>query len=337
MWGADTSTAAYSGEQEREGTENVVPFSLLAILALVLLSLVEIFVPLFSSTLLRLAISIPLLLFAPGYALLAAIAPEAPRVGDDPDVDGFSRPGTLQRLTYAVVLSLVVVPLVGYGLNFTAYGIRLVPVVLLVSAGTLLATTVAVYRWLSLPPIQRFSLDLGWHASHVWEDVVAGRGRLNTGLNVVLVVALLVACGALVYGGTVTSEAGHSELFLATEQPDGSIAIGDYPSSLERGAANELVVGVVNEEGETQTYTVVATLERVEDGVVTDSEVLERTQRTVEDGDRWTHSSSISPTITGENLRLTFALYLGDEAVVEDSEPTHMAYVWVSVSDGEAA
>ncbi len=65
---------------------------------------------------LRVALGLPFILFFPGYVLIAAL---------------FSRKDDLsgiERVALSFGLSIAVVPLIGLGLNYTPWGIRLAPV-----------------------------------------------------------------------------------------------------------------------------------------------------------------------------------------------------------------
>jgi len=66
-----------------------------------------------------------MVLFLPGYALIAALFPSKN------DLDG------IERLALSFGLSIAVVPLIGLGLNFTPFGIRLVPIIVSLSVFTL--------------------------------------------------------------------------------------------------------------------------------------------------------------------------------------------------------
>lgn len=73
-------------------------------------------------------------LFLPGYVIVEALYP---------------RPGELtplERLALSIGISLAVVPLVGLLLNYTPFGIRLVPVVLSLATLTAATAAYAAYR-----------------------------------------------------------------------------------------------------------------------------------------------------------------------------------------------
>jgi uncharacterized membrane protein len=83
---------------------------------------------------LRTALGIPFLLFFPGYSLMSAFYPK----NENLDL--------VQRLALSTGLSLVVVPLIGLGLNYTPLGIRLGPIIISFFLFTLLMSIVSFYR-----------------------------------------------------------------------------------------------------------------------------------------------------------------------------------------------
>ena len=74
-----------------------------------------------------------LVLFLPGYALIEALYPKR-------DLD------ELARFALSIGLSLAIVPLTGLVLNYTPFGIRLLPVALSIAIITLIFLTIALLR-----------------------------------------------------------------------------------------------------------------------------------------------------------------------------------------------
>lgn len=75
-----------------------------------------------------------LVLFLPGYALTQFLFPRD------------SKMDSLERLALDIGLSLALVPLIGLVLNYTPWGVRFVPVVVSISAFTVLFLTAAAWR-----------------------------------------------------------------------------------------------------------------------------------------------------------------------------------------------
>ena len=66
-----------------------------------------------------------LVLFLPGYAMLQLLFPKRSEVD------------SLERFVFSVGLSLALVPLIGFGLNYTPWGIQFIPVATSISVFTI--------------------------------------------------------------------------------------------------------------------------------------------------------------------------------------------------------
>ena len=143
------------------------PFkSLPADLALVILLTLSctpfVLIPPLNETPVRIILGLLLVLFLPGYSLIAALFPRKD------DLDG------IERIALSFGLSIAVVPLLGLALNYTPFGIRLVPVLVVLSVFTVSLAVIAGVRRLGLPEGERFVVvvgagvsrraDVGWTA-----------------------------------------------------------------------------------------------------------------------------------------------------------------------------
>ena len=115
---------------------------LIFIVAFVILSVVIITVPPLNATPIRAVVGFPLVLFLPGYSLVSALFP------------GRDELDALERIALSIGLSICVVVFVGLGLNYTPWGIRLGPVLLALSAFTLVMTAVSAVRRLSVTSVK---------------------------------------------------------------------------------------------------------------------------------------------------------------------------------------
>ena len=97
---------------------------------------------------LRIVLSLPMVLFIPGYCLIAALFPKKR------DVD-LLRANSCSLSDFL----MAVAPLIGLGLNFTPWGIRLEPVVISLTLFTWVMILVAKYRRAILPPEEQFRLQ----------------------------------------------------------------------------------------------------------------------------------------------------------------------------------
>ena len=110
------------------------PSDLLLVAGLVILMDIFVLIPALSGSFVRTALSLPLILFLPGYALIAMLFPE--KTGLE----------WLERIALSVGLSVAVVPLIGLVLNFTSWGIKEIPLLASLSVFTLLLSGLAYVR-----------------------------------------------------------------------------------------------------------------------------------------------------------------------------------------------
>jgi len=110
-----------------------IPSDLLAAVIVALATLIFTLTPL-SDFPVRIPLGLVMVLFVPGYTLIAALFPKKA------DLEG------IERTALSFGLSIAVVPLIGLGLNYTPWGIRLKPILFSISAFTLAFTAISAYR-----------------------------------------------------------------------------------------------------------------------------------------------------------------------------------------------
>jgi len=91
-------------------------------------------IPPLNETPIRIILGLPLVLFLPGYALIAALFP-----GKD-DLDA------IERIALSFGLSIAITPLLGLALNYTPFGIRLSPILAVLSIFTISLALCAYVR-----------------------------------------------------------------------------------------------------------------------------------------------------------------------------------------------
>ncbi len=260
----------------------------------------------------------------------------------------------IERVALSFGLSIAIVPLIGLVLNFTPWGIRLAPIVISVSGFTIIAAGVAAVRRWELPEDEQFVVPYR-------EWIAAGRAelfepddRVDAILNVALALSVLLAVGSVGYAIAVPPQGEQfSEFYILTEDDDGELVADGYPESFVVGDSEPIVVGIGNQEYETVEYTVVVEAHAVEFVNESTGETFEsanETNQSVEtrivDRERVGMESvtvahnetrhmdmELAPTMTGEDVRLTFMLFRDGE--VPEEPTTEDAYrslhLWVDV------
>lgn len=330
------------------------PADLTAIVVLVVLTVGAVFLPVVRQTPVRIILGLPFALFVPGYALIAALFPGGGElIAGDEDPEGAGRfeetsstvdtagISGLERIAFSFGTSIAVVPLIGLVLNFTPWGIRLIPIMVALGGVTLVLVGIAARRRQALPEEDRFSVPYrGWFAS-MWSDLRHPETRTDGALNVLLVISLVLAVGSVSYAvGVPKSGEEFTEFYLLTEGEDGKLVADNYPTNFTSGESQFLYVGISNHEQQSVEYSVVVELQRVQiqnnSTVVQSQTELRRFRKQLAANETWRLNHTVTPQMTGDRLRLTYLLYKGDvpaDPTVENAyRETHL---WINVSQSE--
>jgi uncharacterized membrane protein len=331
-----------------------LPADLAATAALVVLTVLAVLLPVISDTPLRIVLGLPFVLFLPGYAFIAALFPEAGESpaeesgdaeGDELDGSGYlDRRGGIdgiERVALSFGLSIAIVPLIGLVLNFTPWGIRLVPILLSVSGFTLVMVAVAAMRRWELPPDERFSVPYqDWYAD-TRAELLEPETRTDAALNVLLVVSILLATASVGYAVVVPKQGEtFTEFYILSEDEEGELRAEDYPTEFVVGESKEVVVGIGNQEHEPTRYTVVVLLQEVRfvdnESVVDRESELDRLHAgELPHNETWQRTYQVTPTYPGERLRLQFLLYRGDAPADPTTANSYVElHLWINVSAG---
>jgi len=302
-----------------------LPADLAATVLGVALTLLGVFAPGIRDTPVRVLFGLVFVLFLPGYAFIAALFPEGATVppseadASDGDTVAEDRDGIdgIERVALSFGLSIAIVPLLGLILNFTPFGIRLVPIIVAVSVFTLVSTWVAAHRRAQLAPEARFSVPYRDWFADARAELLHPDTRTDAVLNVLLVLSVVLATVSVAYAVAVPKQGeAFTELYVLTESEDGDRIADDYPQNFTVGQSKPVVVGVGNHEHRTQNYSIAVELHRVQfhnnSTRVVEQQLL-NTFRTgpIPNGGNWTLRHQLTPRMTGQRLRVTYLLYRG--------------------------
>lgn len=290
----------------------------------------------------RTLIGLPLLFFVPGYAVLAALFPgPIYRPATDAGVRPVRSPpfDHVRRAAYAFGVSVALLPLLALVLAVAGVVVSLSSVLGSLTVVVLVGLGVGTVRRNQLPDSERYRLPLG-----DWVDAVSGafydRSRWTTVGNALVAVAMAAAL-VVVLASVVTPISGeaYTNFALLTETEGGDLVAGGYPTDLAEGEALSLVVSVENHERQAVDYTVVVAVQRVATGdgsaEVLEQRELDRFGTTLAAGEQWERQTSVTPTMTGDDLRLTYLLYRGDAPEEPSAETAYRdLHLWLSVGQG---
>lgn len=331
--------------------ERRLPLDLSAVVVLTIALNAAVFASGLQTTPLRVLLGFVFVCFAPGYAVVAAVYPERSRetaVEETPTerTSIWSVPPRTtisggERFLLAVAFSIIIVPAIGYAFNFTAGGVRLVPVLLALSGFTVGTAAIAAVRRYRLPAGDRFCLRRPNRPTPNRVTRRVQNNRRTFALNAALVIAVLLFAGSIGY--TVVEQsggAGYSEIYLTSGDGSGDGFVGENVSErVEPGAPQELGVAVGNHEGRPVEYSVVVVQQTVEgtgeEMTVSEQTRLDRFEMQVEADETRVRESTFTPS-AGENTRIVWLLYLGAVPEQPSTENTeYHVHLWVGGGDSE--
>lgn len=352
-----TYIPAMADETGRGGTNipsgSGAPTDLVAVIVLAVLALWFVYLPGLWENPLRLVFGLLLVVFLPGYAVVAAVFP----MGKDPDGDcldtrrdelsgeltsSLPTPNEnvdgLERVVLSIGMSCITVVLTGLLLNYTRWSIRPIPLAVVLIVITIVMTIVAaIQRW-RLPRQVRFQPPFRSWLSSAYSEFTERDSRIETVLNVVIVIAVLVTASSFVYAVTVPHDGERfTELSLLTKD-DGDLVADNYPQRFVSGETRSMVVGLSNHERETVEYSIVVELQQIEtrggDSEVVEQIELGRFNATLSHGQTKYFTYEVTPNMTGDRQRLAFMLYRDDPPARPSLNNAYRSsYLWIDVVD----
>jgi len=262
----------------------------------------------FPSTVARIILGLPFLIFFPGYVLIAAL---------------FHKKGSLggvERVSLSFGLSIAVVPLIGFILNYTPWGIRLYPILISLAVFILATSGVAWYRRGRLAPEEVFRVPFNIRLPS-WQ----GRSMADKVLSVVLVVAISGAIGTLGYV-VATPRVGERFTEFYILGPEGEAA--NYTTELKVGEEGRVILGIVNHEQEEASYAVEVWIDGEKAKLRVEGEDKDEISVELENEEKWEKEVGFVPQKAGENQTVEFVLYKDGEPYFE--EPLHL---WIDVEE----
>ena len=248
---------------------------------------------------LRVILGIPFILFFPGYVLIVALFPKKD------DLDG------IERAALSFGLSIAVVPLLGLALNYTPWGIRLLPILVILILFTGLMSGLAFYRRGKLPPAERFVPAFELNLPNLKE-----LSLLDKVLSILLVLAIFFALGSIFYVVT-TPKVGEKFTEFYILGKDGKAE--GYPQNLSFGEKGEVIVGVVNHEYRPVKYYLIV---KMGDFYKSRTGPIQ-----LDYGEKWEKPVNFSAYQWHKNLKVEFLLFRQG-----DKKPYRSTHLWVNVT-----
>ena len=181
-------------------------------------------------------LGIVLVLFVPGYVVVALLFPSNPEIG------------WIERIVLSSSVSVSVVPLLGLLQSFTPWGIGFASVAGLLALFVLGVGYVAYWRRMRLPADKRLAATLNLELA-AWQEYPV----LDKVLTITLTASIVVVAGTLAYVVTTPRpQERFTEFYLLG--PGGNASV--YPTNLTVNETGGVIIGVVNHEVAIANYTV---------------------------------------------------------------------------------
>jgi uncharacterized membrane protein len=277
------------------------PSDLLILLVWTGLTVIFVIIPFLQNSFIRTILGIPMILFIPGYVLIAALFP-----GKD-DLE------TSTRIALSFGLSIAIVPLLGLLLNFT-FGIRLLPILLTLCLYTVALAYIAAYRREKLPEKERLSYITIYEI--ISKEIRTSRSRQDKILTVILIFSIIIAI-FMIYFVITTPKTGEKFTEFYMLDPEGKAT--QYPTELKKDTPASIRVGVVNHEYATVNYTIRFLL---------DGNVLGDTRIWLNHNTTWENNLTFVPDKVGKELKLELWLFNGENT----TKPYRQLHLWVNVT-----
>ncbi|MDI6885411.1 MAG: DUF1616 domain-containing protein [archaeon] len=281
-----------------------IPRDLALVILFTLLCIPFVLISPLNETSIRLFLGLPLVLFLPGYSLIAALFPRKD------DLDG------IERLALSFGLSIAIVPLLGLALNYTPFGIRLSPILAILSLFTVSFAVGASVRRSMVPEGERFDVEFGVALRTLKESFEAADTKTDRILSIILVISIVLAIAMVIYV-IITPKQGEKFTEFYVLGPSGKAS--DYPTNLEVGEEGEVIIGVVNHEYAMVTYQLEVQLS----GEVVGEERIELLHN-----ETWESPFTFRARRAGEDQKLEFLLF---KEGLEEAEPYRSLHLWVDI------
>lgn len=273
-----------------------LPLDLLLITLWTFISLV------FLETFFKPILVIPMVLFIPGYVLIAAIYPKK----DDLD--------NLERLALSAGFSIAIAPVLGLLLKFTSWT-ELTDLPLVLSLLTIILIIIAAYRREKQPPEERFYVPFHRLQELVEKELDTPKSKIDMISTGILIFTIVLAVSMLYFVITTPKIGEHFTEFYILG-PEGKA--DNYTTTLQTNYPATILVGVANHEYVSINYTVRITL---------DKDIQTDTLFSLGHNETWEKNITFVPEKNGTNMKLEFLLFKEDNF----SSPYRDLYMWVNV------
>jgi|GEM_PF-243892 uncharacterized membrane protein/protocatechuate 3,4-dioxygenase beta subunit len=275
-------------------------FDILIILLLDLLSIIFVLIPPFNQTPLRIIFALPILLFLPGYMLIAAMFPRKEELSG------------IERFTLSIGLSIAIFVFDGFAISVTPWRFRPMPIIVSLTWITLFFTLLTLITRFRTPAEKRYFFGPTTISEFVDSLKVKEEPTdIERALMIALIGSIIIASSMLIYAKLTFEEEKFTALYILGKEGKAE----NYPSELYILEKNPIIVGVENYEHAPVNYTLQIKLGEY---------LLHERSLTLNHNEKWEDTVYLTPKHVGKHLKLEFLLYK-DELL----QPYRSVHLWV--------
>lgn len=238
-------------EENNKAYPTFVTKDLILIFLTTILTIAFVVIPPLNQTYLETIFVYLLILFIPGYVIIATVYPK------DGDLD------IIERVSLSFGLSIGLAALFGILLKYSIlkylpFGIKLTELnytslTIILSLFTLIMLLIAFIRRKKAPEGQKFYVNFGGTLSSI-KNSIDGESKTSKVLSIILIITILLAISTTVFI-ILKPKQGESFTEFYILGPNGKAS--DYPTNLTIGQNGTVIIGVVNHEYQTANYELV--------------------------------------------------------------------------------
>ncbi|CEG12566.1 conserved membrane hypothetical protein [groundwater metagenome] len=280
-----------------------------------ILTSIFIFAPVLNDTFLRIVFAWTLILFLPGYVLIAFLFPEKK------DMD------LIERVALSVGLSAAITPILGLILNFTPFGIRLIPIIIILSSFIVILTILTYLKLKNIPEAECYNEN--FCLSNIYSKIYSSAKFLENptdkALFILLIVSVAFCIFTLIFVVSVPKEGEKfTEFYILNTDGNANW----YPVNLTASENFTINVNIVCHEHPAKSIIYKLKIKWNEsDEILYERFILLRDNETF--SENFTFTANIKNTtqdIAKDNKKLEFLLYKDD-----NSEIYRKLHLWIDV------
>lgn len=207
-----------------------------------IIAILTIFVPILNESFLRIIFVLPFILFIPGYIALAVIYPKKNSL--EP----------VERFQLSILMSIIILSLTGFGLNYTSWGIRLVPIVMSIFVLTSIAFSIAFIQRIRLPSHNQYIIPFRDVIDNTRSLIPSSNPhKFNKILRIIIILCIIVT---IITAVTTSFNPQNINTYTEFYMLNSGGWATEYPTEFPLGEKQMVIIVIENHEHRDITYIV---------------------------------------------------------------------------------